>query len=187
MKFGFDIDDTLINLRGHAFHLYNKKLEKTLGLDVFHTIQTVEIHEPFGLTGEQGGQMWKDNMEEIYFTDCPSFDGALETLQQLVAEGHEVYYITSRPKHYCAQTREWVKAQGFPVKDENFFCGMQDDEKIATIKELQLDYYFDDKPAVLETLANVDTKVYVIDHSYNRNVDMPRMKKWSEFNELVNK
>ena len=31
MKFGFDIDDTLINLREHAFNLYNKKLEKNVG------------------------------------------------------------------------------------------------------------------------------------------------------------
>lgn len=49
MKFGFNIDDTLINLREHAFHLYNK----SLGLDV----PTVAIHAPFGLTNEQGSQM----------------------------------------------------------------------------------------------------------------------------------
>ncbi len=28
MRFGFDIDDTLINLREHAFQLYNKKLNQ---------------------------------------------------------------------------------------------------------------------------------------------------------------
>lgn len=185
MKFGFDIDDTLINLREHAFHLYNVKLGKQLGLDVFRTIQTVEIHEPFGLTKEQGGNMWMSSLEDIYFTDCPTFDDALETLKALEEAGHEIYYITSRPKQYCSQTREWMKAQGFPVNDENFFCGMQDDEKIATIKALELDYYFDDKPAVLETLSDVPTKVFVIDQSYNQNVDMPRMKNWSEFQSLV--
>ena len=42
MKFGFDIDDTLINLRQHAFKLYNKKLNQDLSLDTFHTIPTVE-------------------------------------------------------------------------------------------------------------------------------------------------
>ncbi|MEK4229471.1 5' nucleotidase, NT5C type [Solibacillus sp. FSL H8-0538] len=185
MKFGFDIDDTLINLREHAFHLYNNKLAKELGLDVFRAIPTVEIHEPFGLTKEQGSNMWVNSMEEIYFTDCPAFEGALEVLLALERDGHDIYYITSRPKHYCTNTREWMKAQGFPVKDENFFCGMQDDEKIATIKTLELDYYFDDKPAVLETLRNVPTKVFVIDQSYNQNVAMPRMKNWAEFSKLV--
>ena len=185
MKFGFDIDDTLINLRQYAFHLYNEKLGQQLPLSVYEDIPTVEIHAPFGLTGEQGSQMWKNCMEEIYFSSCPIFEGALETLLALEAAGHEIYYITSRPKKHCAQTRAWMIAQGFPVKDGHFFCGMQDDEKINTIKELQLDYYFDDKPAVLQTLSDVETKVFVIDQSYNREVTIPRMKHWSQFQQLV--
>ncbi|UZN00511.1 hypothetical protein OL548_13815 [Lysinibacillus sp. MHQ-1] len=36
---------------------------------------------------------------------------------------------------------------------------MQDAEKVAIIKELALDVYVDDKPAVLETLHNIQTKV----------------------------
>ena len=185
MKFGFDIDDTLINLREHAFHLYNKKLNKTLGLEVFHALSTVEIHAPFGMTDEQGGQMWRDCMEEIYFTDCPAFADAVDTLNALVAEGHEIFYITSRPKHHCRQTRDWVKAQGFPVKDENFFCGMADHEKIQTIQALELDYYVDDKPAVLETLAELGTKVIVKNQSYNRQIDLPRLVDWCEFKDLL--
>lgn len=184
MKFGFDIDDTLINLRGYAFTLYNEKLGQSLGMDVFDTIPTVEIHAPFGLTNEEGSAMWKRAMEDIYFTNCPHYDGARETVQALVDEGHEVYYITSRPKEYCARTREWMVAQGFPVAEGHFFCGMQDDEKIATIKALALDYYVDDKPAVLDTLASVATKVIVKDQSYNREVSYPRLLDWKDFSTL---
>ncbi|WP_332651833.1 5' nucleotidase, NT5C type [Lysinibacillus sp. 54212] len=181
MKFGFDIDDTLINLREHAFHLYNRKLNKSLGLEIFQALPTVEIHAPFTLTNEQGRQMWQDSMEEIYFTDCPTYENAVQTLQSLAADGHEVYYITSRPKHYCQQTSEWVKAQGFPVVDERFFCGMADHEKIEIIQYLQLDYYVDDKPAVLETLAEIGTKVIVKDQSYNQHVNLPRLVHWADF------
>lgn len=185
MKFGFDIDDTLIHLRGHAFHLYNKAFDTSHGLDVFHAIPTVEIHTAFGLTAQQGRAMWKKSMEEIYFTDCPSYDGAKETLQRLVAQGHEVYYITSRPAEHCARTRDWMMAQGFPVADGHFFCGMQDDEKIATIKALALDVYVDDKPAVLETLAGLTTKVIVANQSYNQHVELPRLTHWSQFDTLM--
>lgn len=185
MKFGFDIDDTLIDLRRHAFHLYNKKLNKTIGEDVFDTIATVEIHEPFGLTNEEGSQMWKDSMEEIYFTNCPSFEGAKEVLNALAEVGHEIYYITSRPKGYCEQTRAWVKAQGFPVVDERFYCGMADHEKIDIIKNLELDVYVDDKPAVLNTLAGSTTKVIVKNQSYNQTVEYTRLTSWDEFNKLV--
>lgn len=55
MKFGFDIDDTLINLREHAFHIYNRKLNQNIGLDVFQALTTMEIHDAFGLTKEEGG------------------------------------------------------------------------------------------------------------------------------------
>ncbi|MBQ0140027.1 MAG: hypothetical protein KBT36_12080 [Kurthia sp.] len=185
MRFGFDIDDTLIDLRQHAFHLYNKKLKKNISLDVFQTIPTVEIHAPFGLKDKEGGQMWKDSMEEIYFTNCPSFPDALKTLKQLEADGHEIFYITSRPKQFCERTREWIKAQGFPVKDENFFCGMADHEKIETIKSLYLDYYVDDKPTVLNTLLGLDTKLIVKDQSYNRLETHRRLVHWSEFKNVL--
>ena len=73
MKFGFDIDDTLINLREYAFNLYNKKLGKNVALDVFQELKRVEIHEAFGLTDEQGSDMWNSSLEEIYYTSCPAF------------------------------------------------------------------------------------------------------------------
>lgn len=185
MKIGFDIDDTLIDLRRHAFHLYNKKLNSTVEESVFEQIQTVEIHEAFGLTSEQGSQMWKDCMQEIYFTDCPSFEHANEVVNALAAEGHEIYYITSRSKAHCQQTRDWLKVQGFPVVDERFYCGMQDHEKIDIIQKLNLDIYVDDKPAVLNTLANSNTKVIVKDQSYNQQLSYCRLKKWNEFHELL--
>ncbi len=181
MRIGFDIDDTLIDLRQHAFHLYNKKLNKALPVEIYHQIPTVEIHAPFELTSEQGKQMWQDCMEEIYFTDCPAFDAAVDTLNQLAADGHEIFYITSRPKHHCPRTKAWVKAQGFPVKDENFFCGMADHEKIDIIKSLKLDIYVDDKPAVLDTLQGIGTKIIVRDRSYNQDVKHTRLTDWATF------
>lgn len=185
MRFGFDIDDTLIDLRQHAFQLYNKKLNKNISLDIFKTIPTVEIHAPFGLTDREGSEMWKESLEEIYFTNCPSFPEALETLKKLEVEGHEIFYITSRPKGYCGRTLEWFKAQGFPVKSENFFCGMEDHEKIDTITSLDLDYYIDDKPAVLNTLRGLSTKLIVKDQSYNQLETHRRLVSWSEFESIL--
>ncbi len=58
---------------------------------------------------------------------------------------------------------------------------MQDQEKIDIIKELNLDYYFDDKPAVLDTLKDISTKVFVKDQSYNQHVNIPRVTTWKGF------
>lgn len=185
MKFGFDIDDTLINLREYAFNLYNKKLKKNVGLDVFQELKRVEIHEAFGLTDEQGSDMWNSSLEEIYYTFCPPFPDAIDTLHELVNKGHEIYYITSRPKEHGERTKKWMIEKGFPVQDDRFFYGMQDDEKVHIIQELQLDYYFDDKPAVLTTLNNETLKVIVKDQSYNQHLDILRLKHWSDLKELL--
>lgn len=185
MKFGFDIDDTLINLREHAFHLYNKKLEQEIGLDVFRALETVEIHEPFGMTAEEGGRMWNESLEEIYFTSCPPFPNALEFLQALNESGHEIYYITARPKEHGERTKQWMMEQGFPVQEGRFYYGMKDEEKVKIIRELELDYYFDDKPAVLETLEADSLNIFVMDQSYNRHASYPRITSWREFSETI--
>lgn len=187
VKFGFDIDDTLINLREHAFCIYNRKLNKQISLETYYSLANLEIHSIFGLTREQGHEMWQQSMEEIYFTDCPIFPDALEVIRGLIAEGHEVFYITSRPKHFCGQSREWMEAQSFPITEGHFFCGMEDHEKVEIIESLQLDYYVDDKPIVLETLHATSTKVIVKDQSYNQHIQLPRLKNWSEFKSFIAK
>ncbi|MGG3467139.1 HAD family acid phosphatase [Neobacillus pocheonensis] len=185
MKFGFDIDDTLINLREHAFHIYNKKLNQNVPIDAFHELKRVEIHEPFGMTDEQGKEMWKGSLEEVYFTSCPPYPDAVEMLQKLEEQGHEIYYITSRPQGHRERTMEWLKERGFPIRDDRFFYGMQDHEKIDIIKNLNLDYYFDDKPAVLNTLLKESTRVFVKDQSYNRHLDLPRIVDWKELGNIL--
>jgi uncharacterized HAD superfamily protein len=187
MKFGFDIDDTLINLREHAFHLYNKKLNKNVKLDVFHTLKTLEIHEAFGLTAEEGSQMWNSLLEEIYYTSCPPFPYAVETLQELEKQGHEVYYVTARPKEHGERTKQWLIENGFPVHEDRFYYGMKDEEKIHIIQELGLDYFFDDKPAVLETLVDKPIKVYAKSSSYNQHLNIPRITHWPELWDIIKK
>ncbi len=185
MKLGFDIDDTLISLREHAFHIYKKKLGKKVDIAAFHALDKVNIHEIFDLTEEQGKHMWISSMEEIYFTDCPPYPAAIETLQELDKQGHEIYYITARPKIHGERTMQWMIDKGFPVRDGRFFYGMQDEEKIHIIKELNLDYYFDDKPAVLNTLDRDTLKVYVKDQSYNRHLDIPRIIEWTDLPKIL--
>lgn len=185
MKFGFDIDDTLLNVREQAFHIYNKKLNKQISIEEFHRIERLEIHEPFGMNDEQGNQMWKDTEEEIYFSNIQPFPGAIEFLHKLVEDGHEIFYITARFKHLGERTKEWLKENGFPVKDDNFFWGMKDQEKINFIKRLELDYYFDDSPYVLQTLLEESTKVYIKDQPYNRDIQLPRFVDWDEFKQTL--
>lgn len=185
MKFGFDIDDTLIDLRGYAFQLYQEKLGREVARELFDQLNRVEIHELFDLTDEEGSKMWNSSLAELYYAKCPVYPGALEILQQLDKEGHEIFYITARDAVHGEETKNWLKSQGFPVKDSQFYCGMKDHEKFEIIKKLELDYYFDDKPAVIDTLSSDSLNVIIRDQSYNRHVEGLRLADWSEFHQLV--
>ena len=185
MKFGFDIDDTLINLREHAFHIYNEKLGQQVAVDLFHSLDKVEIHELFGLSDEAGSKMWNDTLEQIYYTNCPTYPDAVETLVDLQVQGHEVYYITARPAEHRERTMKWLIEQGFPVDAHRFYCGMKDHAKVDIIRELQLDYYFDDKPDVLNTLTDDTLQVFVKTQSYNQHLTIPRLTNWSELKQII--
>jgi len=184
MKFGFDIDDTLLNLREHAFRIYNEKLNRQVDLSVFHALNCIPIHEAFGLTSEEGKQMWDLHREEIFYT-APPFEGAVEALKELDRRGHEVYYVTARTAVHCERTKISIEHAGFPVREGRFYCGMADHEKVRFIRELELDYYFDDKPAVLETLRELELAVYAKDNSYNRHLELPRIVHWNDLLELA--
>lgn len=181
MRFGFDIDDTLINVREQAFHIYNQKLNTKVPIEEFYQIQRLEIHEPFGMDDIEGSKMWQNMEDEIYFSDIQPFPGALEFLQTLVNKGHDIFYITARSKRHGDRTKQWLKEKGFPLKEDHFFWGMKDEEKINFIQELQLDYYFDDSPYVLKTLLNESVRVFIKDQPYNRSILLPRFESWQDF------
>ncbi len=126
MKFGFDIDDTLINLREFAFHLYNEKLNTNIELTKFRALKTLEIHEAFRLDKEAGGKMWNSPADEVYYSSCPAFEGEVETLQELESRWSQKS-ITSpaRKAEHGERTKKWLIENGFPVKDDHFYCGMK--------------------------------------------------------------
>ena len=62
---------------------------------------------------------------------------------------------------------------------------MNDEDKVHIIKDLELDYYFDDKPAVLETLRDQPLKLYAKTQSYNKHLDISRIEHWTELNDIL--
>jgi len=184
MRFGFDIDDTLLNLREHAFRIYNFKLNRQVNIEVFRALTCIPIHEAFGLSAEEGRELWDRHRSEIYYS-APPFNDAVEVLRELDRRGHEVYYITARTSAHCDRTKQALIQAGFPVRHGRFYCGMGDLEKVHIIRDLGLDFYFDDKPAVLETLGDLELSLYAKDNSYNRHLEVPRIVEWRELLDIV--
>jgi hypothetical protein len=109
----------------------------------------------------------------------------VETLLHLAKQGHEIYYVTARAREYGERTMEWMAANRFPVDPEKFFCGMEDHEKAAVIQDLNLDYYVDDKPAVLNTLKHLPLRLFVKHQPYNRHLNLLRIREWPQLLEFL--
>lgn len=71
------------------------------------------------------------------------FNGANETIWNLVDSGHEIVYITSRLEKYHEDTLEWLHAWDFPYAvDESLMCVQG--SKIPHIRDCK--YLIDDRP-----------------------------------------
>ena len=86
------------------------------------------------MTSEEGSHMWNSLLDEIYYTSCSPFPYAVETLQELERQGHEIYYITARPKEHGEQTK-MVNRKRISSTGRLLFYGMKDEEKYTSYKK----------------------------------------------------
>jgi hypothetical protein len=89
------------------------------------------------------------------------YDGAIETMLALRANGHEMFIVSHRSKtpyagpqyDLHAAARAWLKvtiqSQGLFDDDQVFFLETRD-QKVRMIKELECELFLDDLPEVLE-------------------------------------
>lgn len=97
-----------------------------------------------------GLDTWLEVVSMCHATDVilsqTPFPGAVNTLNALVAEGHELMYISNRNEEAAWATKEWLGQEGFPLgPNAEVRCTME--EKAPFIAECQ--YLIDDRPKTL--------------------------------------
>ena len=135
---------------------------------------------------------------EVY-QDCPA------VLEQLVAAGHELYFITARAERRRMVTETWLREKGLfdyakavHLKPIGEFRpdrprGRYDPEGSARYKtrlaqELRLDAFCEDDDLISRSLAEAGVRVFLFDHPWNREVEHPlvtRVTGWSEVPDLL--
>ncbi|OEF98920.1 hypothetical protein BHF71_03070 [Vulcanibacillus modesticaldus] len=178
MKLGIDIDGTIKHTHRAAIKVYNEELNMDVKED---EVTTFYLDEPYGLTSEEGKKMWRKLEAKIYQIGVP-LEHAPEALQQLVEEGHEIYYITARPgfRRIREITEQWLKKHNFPFNGDNLFMSSQDKGKIAS--KIGIDLFFEDDPEHIDNLLARGIPTVIVDTSYNRQYsdEIPRIKDWLE-------
>ena len=122
---------------------------------------------------EMVGKAWEiaKSDEKFWLTLKPYAHtrNALARLQWLVSDGHEVYFITSRPGVFAKrQTEMWLQLNGFRWETPTVIVSW---EKGLVAAGVNLDVFVDDKPDnLLKVRRQMGTRCsyYIVDYPYNR-------------------
>jgi 5'(3')-deoxyribonucleotidase len=182
VKIGIDIDMVLADyVKG-----YNALAKAELGIDLPDPATTWEWDRDNGVTKEQANKLWAYIKTSMFWGSLLPMPGALEALESLNAltlQGHDVYFITSRPGHLAKFLSEmWLKFHGMDTPTVIIAH-----EKGPIAKGLDLDVFVDDKPEnnkdVIDATGRycvvpggglrTNIRAYLIDHPYNQWADQP--------------
>lgn len=177
MRLGIDIDGTIKYTHRAAIEIYNRVLDRDIKEQ---DVTTYLLDEPYGLSDEEGRQLWLRLEAEIYQIGKP-LEHSANSLKRLEQEGCEIYYITARPNGRIVQeiTEEWLAKHNFPFANK-LFMNSQDKARVALENGIEL--FFEDDPKHINNLITNGIPTVVMDWPYNRVVpsEIPRIKDWLE-------
>jgi uncharacterized protein len=132
---------------------------------------------------------------EVY-EDCPA------VLEQMVAAGHELYFITARAERRRYITETWLREKGIldhakavhlkPMGDfrPEYPRGRYDatgsaEYKTRLAKELALDAFCEDDIVIGKTLSDAGIRVFLFDQPWNRELQGDRITRVHGWTELA--
>lgn len=186
MKIGFNIDETLNDMRYTVIRIFNRELNRNVSNRAVEKNKQYYVYESFGLTIAEATVLWEKIKKEAYKSSI-ALPHSIETLRKISEKGHEVYYLTSRDNKDREETIGWIKKHHFPFKNENLFMGLNKFGKINTIKKLGIELYIEDEPEVIEELKKEKIAFVIKNQSYNQHFAYERIFSWTDLIEIVEK
>lgn len=137
-----------------------------------------------------------------FFSDLDIYEDCPIVLEQLVQNGHEIYFITARNEARRMVTETWLRekrildyAKAVHLKPHGEFNpdyprGRYDPQSSAAYKvrlaqELRLDLFCEDDVIISEALAEAGVRVLLFDHPWNRDVSHERIVRVSGWSDVA--
>lgn len=165
MRIGCDLDGTVVNTISVAYGTVFGKVVSPSLLGLYNLA-------PYGADA-------KFFMNEWVYRKAQPYRGAAKVLRALIAEGHEVVYITARHHELREVTEDWLYRNGFPFAE--IVIGKTKSEVIC---QKNIDLMIEDAPHEVERLIGL-TKLIILDRPYNRELIVDRAENWLMIPELV--
>jgi hypothetical protein len=92
-----------------------------------------------------------------------------QSINELVLLGDEIYLLSSRDIELKEDIILFLQMNGINIERSRVYLGLNSNEKIDKIEELELDFYIDDDPELLSKAKKKDIMIVVKDNFYNKN------------------
>ena len=115
------------------------------------------------------------------FSNLQPIPGAIETINRLKNNGHQIYFITSRSSKATHDTYEWMDAHGLGI--ENIFF---DRDKAWVAKRLGLDMFVDDNLSNLDAISERGIETICFDHPWNRTFGRRAHMRYHKWEDIYN-
>lgn len=197
MKIYIDFDDVICETAAY----FTKIAKELFGIDVpYSEVQFFNLRKAFDLNEDQYDELMRVGHLPENLLAYEETDGAVETINRWVDEGHEVSIITGRPFDAYVPSRKWLDDHN--LKRVPLFCVdkygrenfMKDSTFSMTLQELyrlSFDLAIEDSPAAFEHVLHFeDCKIAVFNRPWNQNATLPnddfiRCQNWQEIEALA--
>lgn len=106
MKIALDADEVLGKFVQGVIPTLNRRFGKQIAFD---EVRDFYLERVWDVGAGEMRQAITEHFAGSGISDMEPYEGARETLEELVRAGHQNYLVTSRPKEFHQQTCDWAK------------------------------------------------------------------------------
>lgn len=178
MRLGIDLDGVVADFNSGWITRYNDEFGADIAFDAVRAWNAIPSLTHFRHMGE----FWKwaqDHDGHSLFRHLETYDGAVDTLWDLVMDRHEVVILTTKPPWAIHDTYAWLAQHRVPTREVHIL-----EDKWA----VECDLYLDDAPHNLLDIAQHRPDRTVCRFVRPWNEPLPGVRDvngWQDFRDLV--
>lgn len=188
MRIGIDIDNVISNFNEmllEAYLMHDKELRNT---GIINPNAKYIRTGMFDWSNEEELSFYKDNIEGIA-KKLKVKEKAKEYIDRLHSDGHLIYIITGRDNGEYSEpynmTKKWLDENN--IYYDNLILTDAYDIHAKSLECLKndIDIMIDDSVRICSDLITSGITTILMDTTYNRKINIKRVKNWEEFYEFV--
>ena len=188
MRIGIDIDNVISTFNEDLLKEYINHDKELRNTGVINSKADYIRRGMFDWSETEEKTFYENNIERIA-KNLKVKDGAKKYIDKLKEEGHYICIITGRDNGEYSDpynmTKEWLDNNSIKYDKLILTDAYTKKEKAIKCLENNIDIMIDDSVGICKCCIENNVKAFLMDTPYNKFADIPRVKNWKEFYEVI--